>query len=96
MVASTPKLVKQSSDYTVDPYILKLDNIVGIQSTRQIIASNIDSVMLRDLIVNSIVRFSLQNNKYIVGFVKDIDESSTKKYPVLMNRKNKSWSIMVS
>ena len=44
--------------------------------------------MLRDLIVNSIVRFSLQNNKYIVGFVKEIDESSTKK--------NKSENIMIS
>lgn len=52
--------------------------------------------MLRDLIVNSIVRFSLQNNKYIVGFVKEIDESSTKKYPVLVSKKNKSENIMIS
>ena len=33
--------------------------------------------MFKDLIVNTLIRFSIQNEKYVNGFIKDVEESTT-------------------
>lgn len=41
-------------------------------STRAMLAENIESPMVQELISNTIVRFSIQDNKYILGFVREV------------------------
>lgn len=36
------------------------------------LAENIESPMVQELISNTIVRFSIQDNKYILGFVREV------------------------
>lgn len=44
--------------------------------TRKHLAEHIDSPMFKDLIENTLIRFSIQNEKYVNGFIKDVEEST--------------------
>ena len=58
-----------------DPNQPGLLDIQKIQMTRKHLAEHIDSPMFKDLIVNTLIRFSIQNEKYVNGFIKDVEES---------------------
>lgn len=49
-----------------------LDDINKIHTTRTMLAENIESPMVQELIYNTIVRFSIQDNKYILGIIKEV------------------------
>ena len=49
-----------------------MEDLKKIQSTRKLFAENIDSSMLKDITEGTVIRFSVQNGKYIVGFVLDV------------------------
>ena len=46
-----------------------------------VVAEYLDSPMLKELVAGSLIRFSIQNGKYILGFVDDISQG-TQKYDI--------------
>ena len=45
--------------------------------TRKHLAEHIDSPMFKDLIQHTLIRFSIQNDKYVNGFILDVEESAS-------------------
>jgi hypothetical protein len=46
--------------------------------SRVLVAEYLDSPMLKELISGALIRFSIQNGKYILGFVDDIAQGAQK------------------
>jgi hypothetical protein len=58
-----------------------LKEVSGVQITRVVVAEYLDSPMLKELVAGALIRFSIQNGKYILGFVDDVSQG-TQKYDV--------------
>lgn len=51
------------------------------------LADNIESPMFKDLIVDTLIRYSIQSGKYVTGFITDVTESKNKKGYVISYQK---------
>lgn len=60
-----------------------LEELTKVQTTRKMIAENIESVILADLLKTTVIRFSINTGKYILGLVKDVVQTvGEKKYEI--------------
>lgn len=64
-----------------------LEDLKKIQSTRKMLADNVDSIMLRDLVEHTLIRFSINNGKYILGLVKNVVPTQGEKKYVISYQK---------
>jgi hypothetical protein len=84
--------VDQKPKEIIDPTQPTLSDLASILASRKLFAEHIESTMLRDIVQGTVIRFSIQNGKYIIGFVEDLVQvapvaGQEQKYPIAFQRK---------